>query len=101
HYFSPKNLPDPTIDIIFAPKQPINVIMKTVFPRILLALAALGAWAAYESTQKSNTIQTPQVETAERWTDSEAMLNAHINAENDTQQVRHLSQARVRIGRNH
>ena len=54
--------------------------MKTVFPRILLALAALGAWAAYESTQKSNTIQTPQVETAERWTDSEAMLNAHINA---------------------
>lgn len=74
--------------------------MKTVLPRILLALAALGAWVAYESTQKGNTIQTPQIETAERLTDSEAMLNAHIKAENDTQQVRHLSQARVKISRN-
>ncbi|MDE5721061.1 MAG: hypothetical protein K2I34_09925 [Paramuribaculum sp.] len=75
--------------------------MKTVLPRILLALAALGAWAAYESTQKSNAIQTPHTETVERITDSEALLNARIKADNDTQQVRHLSQATVKLDRNH
>ena len=69
--------------------------MKGILPRILLALAALGAWAAYESTQQDSAAEIPTAENIEILSESEGPLKTHIIAEHDST-TRQLSQASLK-----